>query len=289
MTSEELRQTLTASGYQCQISRTEVKLEVCYFCGNDRYNLECSASKGVYHCWVCKAGGRLSDLLEKLTGKQHNIPVQIDGTKQRKELPTPAVFKAMAVADVHTAQHYLGRRGISAAVAAQYGMVVCTEEGHPLEGRIAVPLKEYWSGAQVGWVGRSYTGKLPKYISTLPYKMITGWRTRDRDTLSVVVEGPFDGCAVHRAGYQAAVLSGVGGEGILDWASRVDPTGRIVILLDGDALAQAARIYWMIKPIVGDRVSIVSFPNTSDDPAQVGPEGIRALIDQTLRAQGHTS
>lgn len=289
MTPEELHQTFVASGLSCRAARTEVALEVCYFCGNDRFNLECSAEKGVYHCWACKAGGRLSDLLQKLTGQQHNIPVQRLGKKERPAaLPVAAEFQSSPISAVFSAEHYLKRRGITSGVAAQYGMVVCSEKGHPLEGRIAVPLREYWTGTLVGWVGRSYTGKVPKYISTLPYKMITGWRTRDRDDVAVLVEGPFDGCAVHRAGYQAAVLSGVGGEGVLEWAARVDPRATIAILLDGDALHQAHRIYWQIKPVVGDRVCIIPFQNTSDDPAQVGPEGIRSLIDQALRARGHT-
>ncbi len=290
MIAEELERILKTAGWSVRSARGEVALEVCYFCGNDRFNLECSPEKGVYHCWACRKGGRLSDLLKSLTGQQHDIQVQKGAAKQKKTVTpqTTADFKSSPIAAVESAARYLDRRGITAEVAAQYGVVVCMEPEHRLYGRIAFQMKDFWTRELVGWVGRSYTGKIPKYISTLEHKVITGWRTRDKDSTAVVVEGPLDGLTVHRAGFQSAVLSGVGGAGVVEWASRLPLKTPVAIMLDADALVQAQRLYWQLSPILGERAFIVHFSSATDDPTEVGPEGVRHLIDQALRDRGHT-
>lgn len=289
MTKDELRQLFSAAGWSCQTKREEVVLEVCYFCGNQKHNLEASASKGVFHCWACKRGGRLSELIEMLTGQQVYIPVQRG--EQQKKINAPATvtdFKSLSIAMVPSAATYLARRGIPPEVAAQYGVVVCVEPGHRLEGRLALQLRDFWTGELAGWVGRSYTGKQPKYISTLVRKVITGWRTRDRATTAVVVEGPLDGLSAHRAGFQSAVLSGVGSAGVIDWAARVDPQAQIVIMLDQEAEVQAKQLYWQMLPVVGDRLRMVEYSEAGQDPAQVGPDGVRDLVARSLRGRGQT-
>lgn len=287
MNAEELRQTLTVAGWTCRVQRTEVVLEVCYFCGNEKYNLELSAEKGVFHCWACKRGGRLDGLLQTLTGQAHNIPVR---RTARQPTPTKApvgAFRSYPVTAVESAARYLTRRGISPDVASQYGMVVCAEPNHRLDGRIAIPAYDYWTGNVLGWVGRSYTGKQPKYLSTLTQKVITGWRQRDKDSTAVVVEGPLDGIAAHRAGFHAAVLAGVGGAGVREWASRLSPKASIAIMLDGDALQQAHQLYWQILPVRNARVVVVSL-GEEEDPASLGAEGVQLAVRQALSTVGAT-
>lgn len=290
MNVEELKTVLTTSGWSCRVSHGEVELEVCYYCGNDRFNLGLSPDKGVYHCWACRKGGRLSEILKALTGQHFDISVQQSARKKAPstQKTTAAEFKSMTIAEVPSAERYLVRRGITAEVAAQYGMVVCVDSGHRLEGRIALQLKDFWTGDLVAWVGRSYTGREPKYISTLIHRVITGWRMRDKDTPVVLVEGPIDGVAAHRAGYQAGVLSGVGAAGAVEWASRLSLSAPVVIMLDADAVGQATRLYWQLFPVLAGRLSIVKFEDGTADPAQVGPDGIRTLVDQAIRGLGHT-
>ncbi len=290
MTAEELRSLFSISGWGCKIAHGEVVLEVCYFCGNQKSNLECSTDKGVFHCWACKRGGRLSELIHLLTGQIHHIPVT---TKRRGERPiaqqqTPTTFKSLPIAQVPSAAKYLSTRGIAPDVAAQYGMVVCTEAGHRLEGRLTVQLREYWSGDLAGWVGRSYTGRTPKYISTLEHRLITGWRTRDKSTPVVLVEGPFDGIAAHRAGYQVGVLSGMAGHGVIDWAARLDPSAPVALMLDQDAPDQQRQLYWQLQPILRERLVTVEYSEADQDPAKVGPAGVRSLVDDAIRRIGHT-
>lgn len=291
MSPEELRQVVVTAGLNCRINRAEVVLEVCTYCGNEKYNLEMSAEKGVFHCWACKRGGRLDALLQTLTGQSHHIPVRRDtGERTTKPLAPVAAgeFRHQAIKEVESAARYLERRGITPDVAAQYGMVVCVEPQHRLQGRIAIPCKDFWTGEVVGWVGRSYTGKTPKYLSTLQRKVITGWRHRNPTTPAVVVEGPLDGITAHRAGFQAAVLSGVGGSGVMEWAARLAPQTEVAILLDGDAVQQAHQLFWEISPVRSSRVVVVSLPNPEADPASLGVAGVQQVVRQALSIPSHT-
>lgn len=282
MNPEELRQLLAASGWSCRVERHEVTLEVCYFCGNAKHNLGLNPDKGLYYCWACRAGGRLDRLLQSLTGDTHHIPVQLGQKKAAVPAAKQATeFQAAPVKDVLSASLYLERRGMPTTVVEQYGLVVCTEAGHRLMGRICIPMKNFWTGETEGWVGRSYTGKNPKYLSTLERKVITGWRRRDQAVPAVVVEGPLDGIAAHRAGFQVAVLSGVGGAGVLEWASRLPPKTSIAVMLDGEALVQAQRLYWEIKTVRPTTVALVHLP-AGEDPAKVGPEGVQAAVRSAL-------
>lgn len=281
MTVDELKDLITIAGYSCRVQRGQVALETCHFCGNDRYNLELAPEKGVYHCWACRSGGRLEGLLTQLTGQSHSIPVQLGKRNAQPSRPVaPQEFKSKPVGEVQSAVWYLQRRGVSAEVAATYGMVVCLEPGHLLEGRIAIPARDFWTADVLGWVGRSYTGAQPKYLSTMPRKTISGWWLRRPDIPAVIVEGLLDGIAVHQAGYSAAALLGVGASGIVDWAARLDPVTPVVIMLDGSAGEQAHHIYWQIQP-VRPHVALARLAEDAD-PSKLGPAGVRAEVERTL-------
>lgn len=293
MTTEELRQLLTIAGYACKVKHEEVVMQVCHFCGNERYNLELSADKGVFHCWACKQGGRLGELLRALTGKSYHIAVK---QVEKKAPPTTtqtgaAPFTVVPIEQSPVAQEYLRTRDITPAVAREYGLGVCQQAGHRLDGRIVIPAKEYWSRELVGWVGRSFTGRTPKYLTTWDRHAITGWRVRQHFAPVVLVEGHLDGIAVHRAGFNVAVLSGLGGPALEQWAARLDPDIAIVILLDGEASlpgGQADRLYWQITPMrLSSEVRVLRLPE-EQDPASLGVEGVGMLVRQALSRQDGT-
>lgn len=288
MTVDELKDLLSLSGWSCRIQRGQVALETCYFCGNDRWNLELSPDKGVYGCWACRSGGRLDGLLQSLTGQSHHIPVQ----KGKRALPSakpvaPQEFRSKPVGAVQSALWYLHRRGVTVDVATAYGMVVCLEPGHLLENRICIPAREFWTAAVQGWVGRGYIPNVrPKYLSTMPRKTICGWWLRRPDIPTVVVEGLLDGIAVHQAGYSVAVLLGVGASGVVDWAARLAPEVPVVIMLDGSAGEQAHHLYWQIQP-VRPTVALARLAPEAD-PSSIGPAGVRAEVERTLGADRGT-
>lgn len=282
MTPQELQSALIGSGVPCRIQRQEVVIQVCVFCTNAKWNLECNAEKGVFHAWCCKRGGRLDQLLRDLTGQEYRIAVQ----RVQKD-PTVAPikveeFKAKSVTEVLSAMTYLERRGITADLARFYGIVFVDQPGHQLHGRLAIPARDFWTGDIEGWTGRSYTGQRPKYITTLQRKIITGWKRRSNTAPAVVVEGPLDGVMVHQAGFSAAVLSGIGGAGVEEWAARMPAETEVVVMLDGDAVEQAQRLYWKIAAVRRAPVLITLPPEM--DPASLGAPGVRRLVEEALSA-----
>lgn len=274
MTQGELQSLLVVHGYSCRLRGAEVVLETCTFCGNSRWNLELNAGLGIYSCWVCKNGGRLSQLLHRLTGREYDVPLG-DRSQPRMRAPSAAEaaeFSSSPISAVLSASHYVERRGLSAAVLSRYGAVVCTQAGHRLRGRIAIPALEFWTGRRVGWVGRSCVpAQQPKYLSTVPQRMIVGWQEGHTPTEPVaLVEGLLDGMAAHQSGLRAAVLGGVGGGRIVqEWAARLHPDALILLMFDGDAQALMQRVYWELHPI---HSKIMTVPlEEGVDPAQLGP------------------
>src|SRR5665213_2411470 len=49
-----------------KVDKDQIKIKVCPYCNNDRFNFEVSSSKGVYHCWVCGVGGRVDKLFRDM-------------------------------------------------------------------------------------------------------------------------------------------------------------------------------------------------------------------------------
>lgn len=289
MTSEQLQSLLTGAGWGCRTRHAEVVMETCYFCGNTRWNLECNAEKGVYHSWCCRRGGRLDELLTQLTGQHHSIEVTRGERSRKKQEPVqaPEVFRMVPADTVPSAADYLVRRSITPKVGQEYGLAVCTEVGHRLYGRIVIPMKDFWTGTVLGWVGRSYTGGHPKYLSTLPESTVTGWRVRSSHAPAVVVEGPLDGISVHRAGFHAAVLSGLGATGVVDWAARMAPDVPIYVMLDGEARKEALQLMWKISPVHGFNVKVVTLA-PGQDPANLGPALVQEFIGRSKETPVHS-
>lgn len=290
MTPQELVSALGIAGIPARIARQEVAVQVCVFCTNSKWNLELNAEKGVFHSWCCKRGGRLDQLLKDLTGQDYRIAVQRVQKDPTAPPPKAATeFTSQPVSDIPSAAMYLQKRGIAADVVLRYGIVFVNHPGHRLHCRIALPARDYWTGNVEGWTGRSYTGQQPKYITTLQKKIITGWKQRSYSAPAVIVEGPLDGVAVHRAGFHAAVLSGVGAAGIEEWASRLDPEVPVVIMLDGEpeAQEQARRLYWKVAAV--RPVPVIAVPPEGADPASMGAVAVASLVTEALSRSAATS
>ena len=284
MTQDELQRTLVTNGLTCRVRGREVVVETCVFCGNAKWNLELNAEKGVFKCWVCKEGGRLDRFLKTVTGERHHIPVALGDREKAKPVgaPQPAGFLTVPVEMVYPASKYLARRGLTPDVIRDFGLAVCAEHGHRLEGRLVIPARDFWTNAIVGWVGRTFTGAHPKYLSTLPRSAVTGWRVAGRRTPCVVVEGHLDGIAVRRAGYSAAVLGGTGATDVAEWAARLWAETPVLVMLDGDASETARRLYWGIVAVRGqDQTRLVEL-GVGQDPADLGPAGVADLVARVL-------
>jgi DNA primase len=287
MTPDALADKLLLSGYECRIRGKEVVLHTCTECGNDRWNLELWAEGGLFKCWACGASGRLERFLRTLTGDDSvHIPVTTARRTTRTSLtPTiPNRFFQYPAWEMESARIYLGRRGLREGETVSYGLTVCVEKGHLLDGRIVIPLLDYWSQETIGYAGRSYTNRRPKYLSTLARRQITGWRVVDRHKACVLVEGPFDGITVHRAGFNAAVLGGTHLAIVAEFIARLSPEIPVVIMLDGSAQEEAKRLTAQVQAVriaQGGDVLIITLPEESD-PANYAPEVLHHLLQTKI-------
>lgn len=283
MTTDELKDQLALAGIPARIRRDEVLLETCPVCGNAKWNVELNPSTGIWGCWAHGKGGRLDSLLSMLIGGSHHIPVHSRGGLRDRRLgaappsPPPEEFAKRSASEVLSAATYLSRRGLGPEEVKAYGLTVCVEPKHRLEGRIVIPAYDYWTGRLVAYVGRSYTGQRPKYITTAQVRVITGYRVRQHGTPTVIVEGQFDGIATHRAGFNTAILSGITSEAVEEFAARVEPESRLVLMLDGEAREEARKLTARIGAV--RPVATVYLPD-GVDPGSLHPLVVRAVIER---------
>lgn len=264
-------------GKNARIYKWGCQLEICLFCGNSRWNLDCILNEGWYKCWACGTSGSLTSLAKDHLGATVHFP------KNRRRLPTEFRERAHAPSLVPLTpamEVLLERRGIDSSVIARYNIRTCLDpESRDYFLRAFWSLNQYWTGKPVGFLGRALDGRKPKYLFVGTDKEIVGYRTSGART-HVLVEGVIDGVKVHLAGYNAGVLLGTMSSHVCEWAALVPPRDDIVILLDGDAGAEADRLYWEIRPI-HERVYNINLPHHMD-PGMLSPSILSHLINTHL-------
>lgn len=268
-----------------------MQVKRCLFCGNTRWNLELSAAKGVYSCWACPASGTLSDFLEDRLGMS-GVDVSVDPSADVAEDTRTSSGPGLGINDlvppweVPSARRYLERRGISAADCRRFE-IGSVKAGHPLAGRIAFRLREFFSREPVGYVARSYIGERPKYQAVAeerPLPIVGYGEKYARGDPCVVVEGVFDGIRAAQAGYTAAALLGLHERGVEEWASRLAPSQPpVVVALDGEAREEAEQLRWLLEPVL-PQVKVLELP-PERDPADLDTTGLRGAI-QSLVTDG---
>lgn len=281
MTAEELQQQLTLNGLLCRVQREEVQIETCLYCGNTRWNLELNASRGLYHCWACNVGGRLDALLRQELGQDIYIPTHLHKPTPPPTLTPPTTFASSPAYNVGPAAKYLERRLVDQDTAKRYGLVVCTEAEHRLVGRLVIPIHNFWTGEVAGYVGRSFTGRYPKYLSTMDSRMIGGYRATTWQPPCVLVEGFFDGIAIHRAGYHSAVLAGIAGGPLLQqFVARLPLDTPLIIMLDASATQQASTLRASLLPLRSDKQLALAQLPKGKDPADFTPTILKYVVER---------
>ena len=284
MQPAELQSYVRRRGYLSRVRNLEVQLKNCTFCGNERWNLELSVEHGVYHCWACRASGRIAEFSRQFLGLEIDLDVslpQIDphGLSALKP-PTNELQDLVSAHAIKSAHSYLTNRGVGLQQIHRYQLSVDIGKRSTTYGRIMVPMREYHSGRLVCYVARGYCGEHPKYMTTGDRRIICGWRyispQAPRPDMVVVTEGPFDGMAVNRLGYRAAVLQGTSAPGFVEWASRLPMGDRVLICLDGSAMEEAERLRWELAGII-QKVRVAQLPEESD-PASMSPEELEEVL-----------
>lgn len=284
---QELARVIELRGHAVRIHRNEVKIETCVLCGNPRWNLEVSASKGVFHCWACGKGGTAESLLERIGAQAppglevrydpgDDSPAPRPGGERWPEGTVPVGRQPSAVAT-------LRQRGVSEADASWLGVGVALEGA--FAPRLVFPLEEYWSGLPVGYVTRSYGPATdgPKYMSSVNVvSSLPGWMSPDGGwRVHVVVEGVFDALSVRRAGFGAAMLLGLGHfDDAQHWACRAEPDEPVVVMLDAEAASMGRRLYWTLRA-ARSNVHVAELP-PGRDPGEMESQEVRRCVLDAL-------
>lgn len=276
MTPQDLQSLFALRGIRTRIKGNEVQVGDCIFCGNPKYNLEINPVSGFVHAWCCGARGRADKFIRDHLGREVTIEPQVLLSTRRTPISEMSLDNLECVQPLASerAIRYLRERGIDAVDERIYQIL--EGKGPSWEGRVVFPLREYWTSEFQGFIGRAVHPMIkPKYFAHWnSKKVVTGYRSRS--SIHVVVEGVFDGIAVHQAGFNAAVLGGVHESDIAGFAARVPEDAHIVVMLDADAQAQAEKLRWTILPV---HSRVVMAPLSAGlDPAVLDRTVIQRLI-----------
>lgn len=228
--------------------------------GEGRDAFHAHLGKNLFHCFACRAGGNVLDLvaaLEQCSRREAALRLQrryaANSSPQARQRGTgrgqlvtekreanPVL--SFALRGLITEHPYVSARGLSAATAARFGIGYHAGPGI-MTGRLAIPIHDE-QGRLVAYCGRSVAGELPRYKFPAGFRKSAVLFNYHRATAIsqravVVVEGFFDCMRVYQAGF-ASVVALMGAALSPSQADLL--AGRfpeVVLMLDGDPAGQA--------------------------------------------------
>lgn len=246
-----------------KLVRGQIILKDCPFCGNDKFNIELSTEKAVFHCWICDASGTVKKFFDHI-----ELPMVDDGFKISpatvlKTLDTLSLANYYPI-EWSKAEIFLKGRGLEEADISGYNLM--TTDSGKFKGKLIIPLYEggtlaYIVARDLQKKGRYYnvninrSGVLPYYLSRIDTPCI------------YLCEGIFDAISVNKIGFTSAVMLGtVLSKEQMRKLERWKFT-EVVVCLDGDAQEKAFKMYDMLKKY-GFNAHIVMM-HSADDPNDV--------------------
>lgn len=266
----------------------------CPFCGDRNFHMGVfrSARSGLPHfsCWRCGRTGGLIFLLRALGAKEGLVervrlfaPSPDRAGESRPSVSAPLPQGCVPIIEKRLGQsclQFLRRRRIPLTTCNRYGA-----QYHPGWQRLVIPIVDR-HGTQCSWTARSVReDAFAKYVSAPGTNLhdhlygLDRWlRFASAAKTMLVVEGPLD---VWRLGDCAV---GTFGTSISERqvALAADAQPRMLLMLwDGDAVAQARRAAWSLAPVVQD-VRVAALPD-GEDPDSAGPELLEEAVGKAER------
>ena len=232
--------------------------------GDGKGNLEVNYIKGVYKCWSCYQTNHMSgglyylvkgygsrDDIRDFIDVAKNLDFDIDFKTTSGEIITnlPEGFQSLlhktSNFDYKLAMAYLNERNIGRDIIQKFNLGYCTTGKYA--GRIIIP--SYDANGNVNYFsGRAYKkGIKPKYLNpdTDKTTIIFNEHKLNWDATVYLVEGPFD----HLVVPNSTPLLGK----YLDYDYLMfekifeNAEGNVVILLDGDAVDDAKKLFFKLN------------------------------------------
>ena len=266
------------NAFVSKLEKDTIKIKTCPYCGNQKFNLEISITKCVFHCWTCDVGGSIQKFLiaQSITFEKEDIRPSIERTKEDSviELPEnePLLHRDSTVAGL--ARGYLHSRGVTTETIVSWDMRLAISDawfGHILVPFYGLKGLEYFVGVKFR-DGGGYR---------LPFGSKDRWVPKQRKSNSIVLcEGLFDGINVwQNTSFDILILLG---KFVLDYQVELLKRcgyDRVYICLDGDALSEANKMARRLFRM-GIQVYLTMLPK-GYDPDDM-KEQIQAYLDTSI-------
>jgi len=263
--------------------------------GEGRETFHVDTAGQVFHCFSCRAGGSVLDLVMAIEGCglrqaaaqlsswrampaiEVELPVVKPTVTKKIEFISPLGFRLRGVDSQHP---YLNTRGIGHATAVEFGVGFYPGPGL-MQHRLVFPIEDE-AGRLVGYCGRSLDGSEPRYRfpprfskSQLLFNLHRATTTRQAHV--VVVEGFFDCLKVYQAGFHSVVA--------LMGSSLYEPQRELLVrhfrhvslMLDGDAAGQHASSAIAPRLSLHCKVDVVELADGAQ-PDQLNEQSLRQIL-----------
>jgi DNA primase len=249
--------------FKHKVDRNQIKLHICPYCSNNRYNLEINSVEGIYHCWVCGASGRIEKFFTDqslnfdTTGWKPSVVTREEKDVEQMDL---SLFKTV---EYKANYKFLSGRGIEADDVSRYNLLTVDQGRY--KDRLIIPLKD--GEKYVYFVSRDmfprgkYLNPVIDRKNLLLYYLGEDVSVRKR---LYIVEGAFDAISVNKLGFSVAMLIGSSlSDGQIKKIKRIGFSD-VVVCLDGDLKKKAVD---MQLNLIRDGVNakIILIPG-NDDP-----------------------
>lgn len=249
--------------------------------------------KSKFHCFKCSESGELSKLYALLGLSIDNSPVSVFTQKIDEFFHPVSQHEDIIEYDINLdfehfvpidpsedtlAMRYLRERGISDLDVELYSMY--WGKG-PYAGRIIIPILE--DGEPVYFVARTYTDRTPRYRNPkIPKPFVFNLDAAKNYKHVILTEGVISSIVT---GPDAVAI--LGKEILPEQVDKILACNfeEITVALDPDATKYADKIADLFYN-TGKKVSRIIYPDKKRDPAELGREYMRQLINNRL---GHKS
>lgn len=251
----------------------------CPVCGDKESHYHCSVSveRGLFHCYLCNAGGTLEWLMKRYPKARRSLYLT-EGLSAPPQTPQPS----LATEDVQpllsstslvarAGIRYLRMRGLTEDEIVSFG--VCVRRGYPnymvfpdLEGG----LSRFWCARNI--LSGKYKWMFPAVGETSLRKSEAVWGLplQQKGGEVWITEGIFDAVAVSGVAIYGKVPSASQIRAIL----RLGPT-KLVIGLDNDAKQEALDLQAALRAVVSTYIQHP--PESVKDYGELLKKGIRRI------------
>lgn len=249
-------------------SGTQICYQLCPICNSDGWNVYIAQDTGLWLCFKCGAKGKVLTNHESIMPA--DAPGQMPALNDLPEIDLPPFRRSTQMSQ--ECWDYLRSRGVSATDIYRYMLV------EDLTGTAVIIPYYAPNGKQIYWSMRKFGQhkKETKYMGA-PGKHPIFFFPGAAQEPTVIVEGAFDAMAVHSA--TELNVAALGGK---TWARHLRrqlfdccKSGRVLIMLDGDALSYSMKLAQELQPFVEVRVVPLQH---GEDPASIGSEALKELL-----------